>query len=83
MAGRQLNGGCNVPHEGSPKRDISLLLAYIPPNRRAAPGRLAAEGGILLLPAKYLGLGDRHVRFGFGRKSFPEALSAFAEYLDP
>ena len=58
------------------------LAAIDVPSAVAFCDRLASEGGILLLPAKYLGLGDRHVRFGFGRKSFPEALAAFAEYLD-
>lgn len=43
--------------------------------------KLATEAGIMLLPAKYLGLDDQHVRFGFGRKTFPAALAAYDAYL--
>ena len=43
--------------------------------------RLAREAGIMLLPAKYLGLDDQHVRFGFGRRTFPEALATYESHL--
>ena len=43
--------------------------------------RLVAEQGVLLLPSTGLGFGDGHVRFGFGRLSFPEALEQLDLYL--
>ncbi len=43
--------------------------------------RLVAEQGVLLLPSTGLGYGDGHVRFGFGRLSFPEALQQLDRYL--
>ena len=44
--------------------------------------QLAKEAGVLLLPAKFMGYDDRHVRFGFGRLSFPSALAAYEEHLE-
>jgi aspartate/methionine/tyrosine aminotransferase len=43
--------------------------------------RLVAEQGVLLLPSTGLGYGDGHVRFGFGRLSFPAALGQLDGYL--
>lgn len=44
--------------------------------------RLAQDAGILLLPGVCLGAGDQMVRFGFGRASFPQDLSAFDQVLN-
>ncbi len=43
--------------------------------------RLVAEQGVLLLPSTGLGFGDGHVRFGFGRLSFPDGLEQLDRYL--
>jgi aspartate/methionine/tyrosine aminotransferase len=43
--------------------------------------RLIAEQGVLLLPSGGLGFGDGHLRFGLGRRSFPEALDHLDRYL--
>jgi len=43
--------------------------------------RLATEQGVLLLPGAGFGLGEGHVRFGFGRRSFPQALEQLDLYL--
>jgi aspartate/methionine/tyrosine aminotransferase len=43
--------------------------------------RLVSEQGVVLLPSAGLGFGDGHVRFGFGRLSFPEALEQLDRYL--
>jgi aspartate/methionine/tyrosine aminotransferase len=48
---------------------------------RAFCQRLVEEQGVLLLPSGGLGFGDGHVRFGFGRLSFPEALDQLDRYL--
>lgn len=44
--------------------------------------RLVSEQGVLLLPSTGLGIGDRHVRFGFGRRSFVQSLTQLDAYLD-
>ena len=43
--------------------------------------RLVAEQGVLLLPSTGLGFGDGHVRFGFGRLSFPAGLERLDGWL--
>jgi aspartate/methionine/tyrosine aminotransferase len=43
---------------------------------------LAQDAGVLLLPATFMGSDDQHVRFGFGRRSFPSALSHYDAYLE-
>ncbi len=47
---------------------------------RASCERLAAEAGVLLLPGSVYEE-PRHVRFGFGRRSLPEALARLEERL--
>ncbi len=42
---------------------------------------LARTAGVLLLPAAFMGYDDHHVRFGFGRVSFPTALALYEAYL--
>jgi aspartate/methionine/tyrosine aminotransferase len=43
--------------------------------------RLAEKAGVLIQPAITLGSDDRHMRMGFGRAAFGEALEKFEEYL--
>ena len=38
---------------------------------------LAARAEVLLMPSSVYDAGDRHVRFGFGRRNLPEVLTAF------
>jgi aspartate/methionine/tyrosine aminotransferase len=54
---------------------------YSPAGASAFCQRLVAEQGVLLLPATGLGYSDTHVRFGFGRRSFPLALEQLDLYL--
>jgi len=42
---------------------------------------LAKGQGVLLLPSSCMGYGDKHVRFGFGRKSFEGALQHYETHL--
>jgi aspartate/methionine/tyrosine aminotransferase len=66
----------NRPQAGS--------VALVGLRGRSAQGfcdRLVAEQGVLLLPSTGLGFGDGHVRFGFGRLGFPEALEQLDRYL--
>ena len=43
--------------------------------------QLAEEAGVLIHPAVTLGWDDRHMRMGFGRSGFGEALEKFETYL--
>jgi len=43
---------------------------------------LARDAGVVLLPSKFLGYDDHHVRFGFGREGFAEALEHFERHLE-
>jgi len=43
--------------------------------------QLAEIAGVLILPATTLGSDDQHMRMGFGRAGFGEALEKFEEYL--
>jgi len=44
--------------------------------------KLADEAGVLIHPAVLLGWDDRHMRMGFGRRAFGEALGVFEAYLN-
>jgi aspartate/methionine/tyrosine aminotransferase len=43
--------------------------------------QLVAKRGVLLLPSTGLGFGDSHVRFGFGRLNFPQALEQLDRHM--
>jgi aspartate/methionine/tyrosine aminotransferase len=43
--------------------------------------KLAEKAGVLILPATTLGSDDQHMRMGFGRAGFGEALEKFEAYL--
>ena len=43
--------------------------------------RMAEEAGVLIHPATTLGSDDHHMRMGFGRAGFGDALEKFEEYL--
>lgn len=42
---------------------------------------LVQEAGVLLVPSPLFDFGDSHVRFGLGRRNFPDALNVLSEYL--
>jgi len=44
--------------------------------------QLVEKAGVLILPATTLGSDDQHMRMGFGRTAFGEALERFEEYLE-
>jgi aspartate/methionine/tyrosine aminotransferase len=66
----------NRPQAGS-----VALVGLFDRSARAFCDRLVAEQGVLLLPSSGLGFGDGHVRFGFGRLSFPVALEQLDYFL--
>ncbi|MEM7115820.1 MAG: pyridoxal phosphate-dependent aminotransferase [Chloroflexota bacterium] len=67
------------------KRPLSGSTALIKlhvPSVTALAAQLAAEAGVLIHPATTLGMtDDQHMRMGFGRKAFGEALERFEAYL--
>lgn len=42
---------------------------------------LVEKKGVLLLPSNYYDYGNRHIRFGFGRKNMPECVEKLDQYL--
>lgn len=59
---------------------VALVEMHIPSVADFA-ARLAADAGVLLLPATSLGSDDHHARFGFGRAGFGAALAQLEAYL--
>ena len=66
----------NRPQAGS-----VALVGLRSGSARAFCQRLVDEQGVLLLPSGGLGFGDGHIRFGFGRLAYPEALEQLDRYL--
>lgn len=55
------------------------LTARVPVGRFAA--ELAAEAGVLVLPAEVFGFPGNHFRLGFGRADLPEALAGLERFI--
>ena len=64
-----------------PQAGSVALVGLGVPSATAYCHDLAREAGVLLLPSPFMGYDDKHVRFGFGRKSFAEALDHYEDYL--
>ncbi|MGB7874443.1 MAG: pyridoxal phosphate-dependent aminotransferase [Anaerolineales bacterium] len=64
-----------------PMAGSTALVGMNVPSVRAFAAQLAEKAGILILPAKTLGSDDQHMRMGFGRAAFGEALEKFEAYL--
>ena len=59
---------------------VSLVKMNIP-SVTAFATQMANEAGILIHPATTLGSDDQHMRMGFGRAAFGDALNQFERYL--
>ena len=57
------------------------LVGYNVPSVQAVATRLAEEAGVLIQPAAMLGSDDHHMRMGFGRAAFGDALAHFEAWL--
>ena len=64
-----------------PMAGSTALVRMNVPSVMAYATRLAEEAGVLILPAVTLGSDDHHMRMGFGRVAFGEALERFEEFL--
>jgi aspartate/methionine/tyrosine aminotransferase len=64
-----------------PQAGSVALTGLNQPSATAYCHQLAESAGILLLPSAYLGYDDHHIRFGFGRLTFPAALAYYETHL--
>lgn len=64
-----------------PRAGSTALIGWDVPSVEKISHALATREGILIQSARMLGSDDQHMRFGFGRDSFPEALSRFEDWL--
>ena len=64
-----------------PLAGSTALAGYHVPSVSAVAAQLAAEAGVLIHPATTLDSDDRHMRMGFGRAGFGEALRRFEAWL--
>lgn len=64
-----------------PMASSVALVGYNVPSVQAVADRLVEEAGVLIQPAGMLGSDDHHMRMGFGRTKFGEALAHFEEWL--
>lgn len=64
-----------------PMAGSTALIGMNVPSVEAFAIQLAEQAGVLIHPAITLGSDDQHMRMGFGRKAFGEALEKFEAYL--
>lgn len=64
-----------------PAAGSTALVGFRVPSVSAVSRQLATEEGILIQSARMLGGDDQHMRMGFGRKNFAEALEKFEGWL--
>ena len=64
-----------------PLSGSTALVGMNVPSVTAYSVKLAEEAGVLIQPGTTLGSDDHHMRMGFGRVAFPEALAQFEAYL--
>lgn len=64
-----------------PRAGSIALVGMDVPSVTDFAAHLAKKAGVLILPATTLGSDDQHMRMGFGRAAFGEALEKFEAYL--
>jgi len=65
-----------------PMAGSTALVGMNVPSVSDFANQLAEQAGILIQPAATLGSDDQHLRMGFGRAAFGEALEKFEAYLE-
>jgi aspartate/methionine/tyrosine aminotransferase len=65
-----------------PLAGSTALVGMQVPSVMAFATELAEKAGVLIHPALTLGSDDQHMRMGFGRAAFGEALEKFEDYLN-
>jgi aspartate/methionine/tyrosine aminotransferase len=64
-----------------PMAGSTALVGMNVPSVQEFATQLAEQAGVLIHPAVTLGADDQHMRMGFGRAGFGEALEKFENYL--
>ena len=64
-----------------PMSGSTALVGFHVPSVTTVAETLASEAGVLVQPAVTLGFDDQHMRMGFGRVAFGEALARFETWL--
>ena len=64
-----------------PQASSVALVGLHQPSATDYCHHLAEKAGVLLLPSSCLGYGDKHVRMGFGRKNFSQAVAKYEKFL--
>lgn len=64
-----------------PMAGSTALVGMDVPSVTKFGGQLAKNAGVLIQPARTLGFDDKHMRMGFGRSAFGEALERLEAYL--
>ena len=65
-----------------PMAGSTALVGMNVPSVTKFAAQLAENAGVLIQPAVTLGSDDQHMRMGFGRAAFGEALEKFEAYLN-
>jgi aspartate/methionine/tyrosine aminotransferase len=65
-----------------PMAGSTALVGVNVPSVTELAKELAEKAGVLIQPARTLGFDDQHMRMGFGRAAFREALERFETYLN-
>jgi aspartate/methionine/tyrosine aminotransferase len=68
---------CVLPRAGS------VCLARLETGEPASAfcKRIVEDAGIMVVPSSVFEFGDRHIRIGFGRKTFPDVLQRFEQFV--
>ena len=89
LSSRQANPACAFFERWNTQFDwhrtqagSTALNSWKIPSVNAVAEELARNEGILIHPATTLGSDDQHMRMGFGRMVFPEALRRFEDWLE-
>ena len=65
-----------------PRAGSTALIGWDVPSVESISHELATREGILIQSGRMLGSDDQHMRFGFGRDGFAQALSRFEDWLE-
>ncbi len=69
---------CQLPVAGS----VCLARILCEKSSKLFSEKTLQAANIMIIPSEFFDLGDKHIRIGLGRKSFPHALDVFENYLE-
>jgi aspartate/methionine/tyrosine aminotransferase len=65
-----------------PRAGTTAFPRYLAGSSEALCARAVREAGVLLLPSTAFDAGDEHIRFGYGRADFPDALATLDRFIE-